>query len=126
MMTASNQQQKRTAMANVVHPEYVRRPAESGVANDPRWARVLARDRSADGTFWYSVVTTGGGRHHKIGIMKRGQRAQRKFAPQLRIPPSLSSHRLGWQAEYAHECPPHSFAIRKARLPRDGLDRMST
>jgi AraC family transcriptional regulator, regulatory protein of adaptative response / methylated-DNA-[protein]-cysteine methyltransferase len=59
MMTASNQQQKRTAMANVVHPEYVRRPAESGGANDPRWARVLARDRSADGTFWYSVVTTG-------------------------------------------------------------------
>ena len=46
-------------MANAVHPEYVRRPAESGVANDPRWARVLARDRSADGTFWYSVVTTG-------------------------------------------------------------------
>src|ERR1700692_4891020 len=59
MMTASNQQQKRTAMANVVHPEYVRRPAESGVANDARWVRVLARDRSADGTFWYSVVTTG-------------------------------------------------------------------
>jgi AraC family transcriptional regulator of adaptative response/methylated-DNA-[protein]-cysteine methyltransferase len=58
-MTASNQQQKRTAMANAVHLEYVRRPAESGVANDPRWARVLARDRSADGTFWYSVLTTG-------------------------------------------------------------------
>ena len=26
---------------------------------DPRWARILARDRTADGTFWYSVVTTG-------------------------------------------------------------------
>jgi AraC family transcriptional regulator of adaptative response/methylated-DNA-[protein]-cysteine methyltransferase len=26
---------------------------------DPRWARVLARDRSADGEFWYSVATTG-------------------------------------------------------------------
>ncbi len=26
---------------------------------DPRWARVLARDRSADGAFWYSVATTG-------------------------------------------------------------------
>lgn len=26
---------------------------------DPRWARVVARDRSADGTFWYSVETTG-------------------------------------------------------------------
>jgi AraC family transcriptional regulator of adaptative response/methylated-DNA-[protein]-cysteine methyltransferase len=28
-------------------------------AGDPRWARVLARDRSADGQFWYSVATTG-------------------------------------------------------------------
>jgi hypothetical protein len=41
---------------------------------------------------------------------------------QLRVPPNLSSHRLRWLAEYAHECPPHSFAIRKAGLPRDGLD----
>jgi AraC family transcriptional regulator, regulatory protein of adaptative response / methylated-DNA-[protein]-cysteine methyltransferase len=29
------------------------------VAQDPRWARVLAREKSADGTFWYSVSTTG-------------------------------------------------------------------
>jgi AraC family transcriptional regulator, regulatory protein of adaptative response / methylated-DNA-[protein]-cysteine methyltransferase len=29
------------------------------VETDPRWARVLARDRSADGQFWYSVATTG-------------------------------------------------------------------
>jgi AraC family transcriptional regulator of adaptative response/methylated-DNA-[protein]-cysteine methyltransferase len=27
--------------------------------NDPRWAQVFARNRSADGTFWYSVQTTG-------------------------------------------------------------------
>lgn len=26
---------------------------------DPRWAQVLARDKSADGKFWYSVQTTG-------------------------------------------------------------------
>ena len=26
---------------------------------DPRWARVTARDRSADGKFWYAVATTG-------------------------------------------------------------------
>ncbi|MGI4879735.1 MAG: bifunctional DNA-binding transcriptional regulator/O6-methylguanine-DNA methyltransferase Ada [Janthinobacterium lividum] len=26
---------------------------------DPRWARVLARDKTADGQFWYSVATTG-------------------------------------------------------------------
>jgi AraC family transcriptional regulator of adaptative response/methylated-DNA-[protein]-cysteine methyltransferase len=28
-------------------------------AADPRWARIQARDRSADGEFWYSVATTG-------------------------------------------------------------------
>jgi AraC family transcriptional regulator of adaptative response/methylated-DNA-[protein]-cysteine methyltransferase len=27
--------------------------------NDPRWAQVFARNRSADGMFWYSVQTTG-------------------------------------------------------------------
>ncbi|MBC7802131.1 MAG: bifunctional DNA-binding transcriptional regulator/O6-methylguanine-DNA methyltransferase Ada [Gemmatimonadaceae bacterium] len=26
---------------------------------DPRWARIVARDRAADGTLWYSVATTG-------------------------------------------------------------------
>ncbi|WP_181257074.1 bifunctional DNA-binding transcriptional regulator/O6-methylguanine-DNA methyltransferase Ada [Pseudaminobacter soli (ex Li et al. 2025)] len=29
------------------------------VADDPRWARIAARDKSADGLFWYSVATTG-------------------------------------------------------------------
>ena len=29
------------------------------VADDPRWARVIARDKTADGRFWYSVSTTG-------------------------------------------------------------------
>jgi AraC family transcriptional regulator of adaptative response/methylated-DNA-[protein]-cysteine methyltransferase len=33
--------------------------AATATVNDPRWARVVARDRSADGEFWYSVVTTG-------------------------------------------------------------------
>jgi AraC family transcriptional regulator, regulatory protein of adaptative response / methylated-DNA-[protein]-cysteine methyltransferase len=28
-------------------------------AGDPRWARIVARDRTADGQFWYSVSTTG-------------------------------------------------------------------
>lgn len=27
--------------------------------SDPRWASIAARDTAADGTFWYSVVTTG-------------------------------------------------------------------
>ncbi len=29
------------------------------VADDPRWARIVARDKAADGEFWYSVATTG-------------------------------------------------------------------
>lgn len=29
------------------------------VADDPRWARIVARDKSADGHLWYSVTTTG-------------------------------------------------------------------
>src|ERR1700726_3393972 len=29
------------------------------VADDPRWVRVLARDKAVDGHFWYSVSTTG-------------------------------------------------------------------
>ncbi|MEP7303476.1 MAG: bifunctional DNA-binding transcriptional regulator/O6-methylguanine-DNA methyltransferase Ada [Caldimonas sp.] len=29
------------------------------ITADPRWARVAARDKSADGAFWYSVATTG-------------------------------------------------------------------
>ena len=31
----------------------------NATAQDPRWARILARDRSADGKFWYTVKTTG-------------------------------------------------------------------
>src|SRR5258708_6614250 len=46
-------------MIKAMTPKNVRQPVELGVANDPRWARVLARDRTADGTFWYSVATTG-------------------------------------------------------------------
>ncbi len=29
------------------------------ITQDPRWARVVARDKTADGRFWYSVATTG-------------------------------------------------------------------
>src|SRR5580692_2159951 len=35
-------------------------PGEArSVARDPRWGRIVARDKSADGEFWYSVSTTG-------------------------------------------------------------------
>jgi len=33
--------------------------AAAATAADPRWARIMARDRTADGQFWYSVATTG-------------------------------------------------------------------
>jgi AraC family transcriptional regulator, regulatory protein of adaptative response / methylated-DNA-[protein]-cysteine methyltransferase len=32
---------------------------QAATTRDPRWARVLGRDASADGLFWYSVLTTG-------------------------------------------------------------------
>jgi AraC family transcriptional regulator of adaptative response/methylated-DNA-[protein]-cysteine methyltransferase len=34
-------------------------PARQSVADDPRWARIVARDKTADGQLWYSVSTTG-------------------------------------------------------------------
>jgi AraC family transcriptional regulator of adaptative response/methylated-DNA-[protein]-cysteine methyltransferase len=35
------------------------KPTRPSVANDPRWARIVARDKTADGHLWYSVSTTG-------------------------------------------------------------------
>ena len=37
----------------------IERTATDPTASDPRWARIVARDRAADGLFWYSVSTTG-------------------------------------------------------------------
>src|ERR1700757_2268514 len=34
-------------------------PPTPSAADDPRWARIVARDKTADGHFWYSVLTTG-------------------------------------------------------------------
>jgi AraC family transcriptional regulator of adaptative response/methylated-DNA-[protein]-cysteine methyltransferase len=34
-------------------------PSPAATERDPRWAAVVARDREADGTFYYSVATTG-------------------------------------------------------------------
>ena len=35
------------------------KPTLPPVANDPRWARIVARDKTADGRIWYTVATTG-------------------------------------------------------------------
>jgi AraC family transcriptional regulator, regulatory protein of adaptative response / methylated-DNA-[protein]-cysteine methyltransferase len=41
-----------------IHEKH-QKPGHPDVANDPRWARIVARDRTADGQLWYSVTTTG-------------------------------------------------------------------
>jgi AraC family transcriptional regulator, regulatory protein of adaptative response / methylated-DNA-[protein]-cysteine methyltransferase len=38
---------------------HTRKSAPLSVADDPRWAQIVARDKAADGHLWYSVVTTG-------------------------------------------------------------------
>jgi AraC family transcriptional regulator of adaptative response/methylated-DNA-[protein]-cysteine methyltransferase len=47
--------QKAMTTMNAPIPQHV----VPSVADDPRWARVVARDKAADGQFWYSVATTG-------------------------------------------------------------------
>jgi AraC family transcriptional regulator of adaptative response/methylated-DNA-[protein]-cysteine methyltransferase len=44
-----------TTMTSLKNPK----TASTLLVDDPRWAQVVARDRSADGRFWYSVATTG-------------------------------------------------------------------
>src|SRR6266481_7251104 len=39
--------------------ESPKKSSKVSIADDPRWARIVARDRTADGHFWFSVVTTG-------------------------------------------------------------------
>jgi AraC family transcriptional regulator of adaptative response/methylated-DNA-[protein]-cysteine methyltransferase len=40
-------------------PTKASNPVLPSVENDPRWARIVARDKTADGHVWYSVSTTG-------------------------------------------------------------------
>jgi AraC family transcriptional regulator of adaptative response/methylated-DNA-[protein]-cysteine methyltransferase len=40
-------------------PTKTQKSALPSVADDPRWARIVARDKTADGDLWYSVSTTG-------------------------------------------------------------------
>jgi AraC family transcriptional regulator of adaptative response/methylated-DNA-[protein]-cysteine methyltransferase len=37
----------------------ISKPTMPSVVDDPRWARIVARDKTADGHLWYSVLTTG-------------------------------------------------------------------
>lgn len=40
-------------------PKKTPQPPSPSVADDPRWSRIVARDKTADGHLWYSVSTTG-------------------------------------------------------------------
>src|ERR1700737_3455630 len=40
-------------------PAQQQKSVQAPLASNSRWARIVARDRSADGQFWYSVSTTG-------------------------------------------------------------------
>jgi AraC family transcriptional regulator, regulatory protein of adaptative response / methylated-DNA-[protein]-cysteine methyltransferase len=42
-----------------IAPLHTKKSAPLSVADDPRWAKIVARDKAADGHLWYSVVTTG-------------------------------------------------------------------
>src|SRR5260370_12431441 len=57
LMMISLTQAMRTNMT-MIHEEH-QRQNQAVVANDARWARIVARDRTADGHLWYSVLTTG-------------------------------------------------------------------
>src|SRR6202142_2893500 len=57
LMMISPTQAMRTNMT-MIHKEH-QRLNQTVIANDPSWARIVARDRTADGHLWYSVLTTG-------------------------------------------------------------------
>ncbi|MDB5584453.1 MAG: DNA-O6-methylguanine--protein-cysteine S-methyltransferase /Transcriptional regulator Ada, partial [Bradyrhizobium sp.] len=56
MMIALTQE---TRMNMTLTHETHQRVSQAALADDPRWARIVARDRTADGHLWYSVLTTG-------------------------------------------------------------------
>jgi AraC family transcriptional regulator of adaptative response/methylated-DNA-[protein]-cysteine methyltransferase len=48
-----------TATQATTRKSTTRKSTAPSVADDPRWGRIVARDKSADGQLWYSVSTTG-------------------------------------------------------------------
>jgi AraC family transcriptional regulator of adaptative response/methylated-DNA-[protein]-cysteine methyltransferase len=46
-------------MAATTKPVSAQRAPALSVLDDPRWARIVARDKTADGNLWYCVSTTG-------------------------------------------------------------------
>jgi AraC family transcriptional regulator of adaptative response/methylated-DNA-[protein]-cysteine methyltransferase len=58
-MVEAEQRGKTTMSTNTQAAVSGLRPRTLPVASDPRWARIVARDKTADGQLWYSVSTTG-------------------------------------------------------------------
>jgi AraC family transcriptional regulator, regulatory protein of adaptative response / methylated-DNA-[protein]-cysteine methyltransferase len=52
---SADKRKKCKAMTKPKTPQSI----SSSIVDDPRWARIVARDKSADGQFWFSVATTG-------------------------------------------------------------------
>lgn len=65
------------------------------VADDPRWARVLARDKTADGQFWYSVTTTGSIAARRAPLAPQIPRTSRYTTRWRRPRPLASVHASG-------------------------------
>jgi AraC family transcriptional regulator of adaptative response/methylated-DNA-[protein]-cysteine methyltransferase len=73
------------------------------VATDPRWARIVARDKTADGAFWYSVSTT--------GIYCRPSCPSRAARPEhVTIHPSLAAARASG-ARPCRRCNPDGSSV---------------
>ena len=84
----------------------------SGTEKDPRWAAVVARDRGADGTFYYSVSTT--------GVYCRPSCGARLAEPRERaLPraPRADAERAGFRP--CKRCKPERAAAREAACGED-------
>ncbi|NKJ33312.1 AraC family transcriptional regulator of adaptative response/methylated-DNA-[protein]-cysteine methyltransferase [Rhizobium sp. SG570] len=53
------EQEQFEMMTMTISTRMAERTPTPSVAEDPRWARIVARDKAADGHLWYSVGTTG-------------------------------------------------------------------
>ncbi len=78
-------------------------PLAAATEHDPRWASVVARDPKADGTFYYSVKTT--------GVYCRPSCAARLARPRTSgfTPPQEEAEKAGFRP--CERCKPHQPAL---------------
>ena len=87
---------------------------QASVENDPRWARVAARDRSADGAFFYGVRTT--------GVYCRPSCAARLANPIMSVLPACRGRRSGGLSSLQEM--PAGPAISRRAVCREGRPRL--